>query len=101
MSSPFVTDAELSFLGGDTIYLVKVAESHREPLRGLARDERLWEFTKTLLLTDTYDEQFDRYFNEALATEGPQGQGFVIYSIVDQAPVGMTRIYEVDPKVQK
>jgi RimJ/RimL family protein N-acetyltransferase len=76
-------------------------ETHREVLRPLAKDERIWEFTRTLLLTDSFDEQFDRYFNEALATAGPAGQGFAICSSADDAIIGMTRIYEIDTRVQK
>lgn len=100
-TASFVPDADLSLLRGSHVYLVKLAETYRETLRSLAKDERIWEFTKTLLLTDTYDEQFDRYFNEALATAGPAGQGFVICSSADDSPIGMTRIYEVDHQVEK
>lgn len=97
----FVSDTDLSQLRGPNVYLAKLAEQHREALRPLARDERIWEFTKTLLLTDTYDAQFDRYFNEALTTAGPEGQGFVICSSSNDSLIGMTRIYEVDQKVEK
>ena len=97
----FVSDTDLSRLRGPNVYLTKLTEQHREALRPLARDERIWEFTKTLLLTDTYDTQFDRYFNEALATAGPEGQGFVIRASADDSFIGMTRVYEVDQKVEK
>ena len=39
---------ELQGLRGKTVYLEPVKEKHRESLRLLAKDERLWEFTKTL-----------------------------------------------------
>jgi len=97
----FVSDTDLSQLRGPNVYLTKLTEQHREALRPLARDERIWEFTKTLLLTETYDAQFDRYFNEALATAGPEGQGFVIRASADDSFIGMTRVYEVDQKVAK
>ena len=97
----FVSDTDLTQLRGPNVYLTKLTEQHRETLRPLARDERIWEFTKTLLLTDTYDAQFDRYFDEALATAGPEGQGFVICSAADDSCIGMTRVYEVDQKVEK
>ena len=100
-STNFVPAADLPLLRGSHVYLTPVTETHRELMRPLAKDERIWEFTKTLLLTDTYDEQFDRYFNEALATAGPSGQGFVIYSTDGDSPIGMTRTYDIDHKVQK
>ncbi|HEY6899563.1 MAG TPA: GNAT family protein [Puia sp.] len=107
----FAQASELPLLQGPNVYLAFLTEAHREPLRQLAKDERIWEFTRTLLLTDTYNEQFDKYFNEALANSGPNGQSFVICSTVDNSRVdnsradngliGMTRIYEVDHRVQR
>lgn len=100
-ATAFVSEADLSLLRGINVYLVKLNEVHREALRPLAKDERIWEYTKTLLLTDTYNEQFDLYFNQALATAGPEGQGFAICTSADDGFIGMTRIYEVDQKVEK
>lgn len=97
----FVPAGEIPLLRGPNVYLALLMETHREVLRPLAKDERIWEFTRTLLLTDSFDEQFDRYFNEALATAGPAGQGFAICSSADDAIIGMTRIYEIDTRVQK
>ena len=97
----FAQATDLPLLHGPNVYLAFVTEAHRESLRQLARDERIWEFTKTLLLTDTYNEQFDKYFNEALATAGPNGQGFVICNTADDSVIGMTRIYEVDLKYKR
>ena len=97
----FINAGELSLLKGRQVYLDFLTEGHREVLRPLARDERIWEFTKTLLLTDTYDQQFDNYFNEALATAVGGGQAFVIVSSGDGRIIGMTRAYDVDRKVKK
>jgi RimJ/RimL family protein N-acetyltransferase len=78
-----------------------LTEAHRETLRPLAKDERIWEYTKTLLLTDTYDQQFDKYFHEALATADAGGQAYVIQDAVTDAVLGMTRAYDIDQKVRK
>ena len=78
-----------------------LTEQHREPLRLLAKDERIWEFNKTLLLTDTYDQQFDNYFGEALATAASGGEAYVIYDAITEDIIGMTRVYDIDHKVKK
>jgi N-acetyltransferase len=87
---------DLALLRGHTIFLEPIAEQHREVLRPLARDERIWEATKTLLIDATYDQQFDQNFNEAMATAAAGGQGFIIRATIDDAPIGMTRIHMVD-----
>ncbi|MBS1660126.1 MAG: GNAT family N-acetyltransferase [Bacteroidetes bacterium] len=97
----FAQASELPLLHGPNVYLAFLTEAHREPLRQLAKDERIWEFTKTILLTDTYNEQFDKYFNEALANTGPNGQSFVKCSTADNSLIGMTRIYDVEHRVQR
>ena len=111
--TPFIDAGGLSLLKGSQVYLTFLKEAHREILRPLARDERIWEFTKTLMVTDTYDQQFDKYFNEAMATAAGGGQTFVIVGVggtaggqrgqdacVDRI-IGMTRVYDVDWKVRK
>lgn len=99
----------LSHLRGQYVYLEPVRGDDREAIRALAKDERIWEFTKTLLIDDGYDEQFDRYFDEALGLEtSASGQAYVIRAIgdskdnqekrVDSAIIGMTRLYAFDWK---
>jgi RimJ/RimL family protein N-acetyltransferase len=78
-----------------------LTEQYREALRPLAKDERIWEYTRTLLLTDTYDQQFDKYFEEALATANTGGQAYAICDAVSGAVIGMTRVYDVDQRVGK
>jgi RimJ/RimL family protein N-acetyltransferase len=73
-----------------------LTEHHRDALRPLAKDDRIWEYTKTLMVTDTYDQQFDNYFEEALALAKKGGQAYVIYDAVTDAVIGMTRVYDVD-----
>jgi N-acetyltransferase len=92
---PLITTDQLPALRGAYIYLEPAAETHRELLRPLAKDERLWEFTKTLLIDDTYDTQFDDYYNSALATVNENGQAFVIRQTKDDRILGMTRVHNV------
>src|SRR5882724_12365292 len=89
---------DIARLKGRHVYLEFLQEAHREPLRQLARDERVWEYTKTLLLNERFDEQFDTYFNTALDTNALQGQqAFAIRQAQDDAIIGMTRFYGITP----
>jgi|SRR5579863_246820 len=98
---PFIEERQLDLLKGCHVYLQFLTEAHREVLRPLAKNERIWEFTKTLLLNKTYDQQFDNYFNEALSFTANGGQAFVIVATVDDRVMGMTRAYDLDRKVKK
>ena len=97
MTPPVITPDQLPLLRGEHVYLSFAAEADRESLRPLAKDDRIWEFTKTLMVTDTYDAQFDEYFDAALATVS-QGQAFVIRRSDDNKITGMTRIHSYTPK---
>jgi len=107
----------LSHLRGQYVYLEPAREQDRASMRTLARDERIWEFTKTLMIDDGYDEQFDGYFDEALGLEtSASGQAFVIRAHGPGLPaderedhhgmvgmgtgaiIGMTRLYAIDWK---
>jgi RimJ/RimL family protein N-acetyltransferase len=51
------------------------------------------------MIDDQYDEQFDRYFDEALGLETTaSGQAFVIRAADDKSIIGMTRMYAIDWK---
>jgi RimJ/RimL family protein N-acetyltransferase len=97
-SHPLKGFNELQGLRGKTVYIEPVKEKHRDSLRLLAKDERLWEFTKTLMINETYDDQFDNYFNEALDNPATGGQSFIIRAVNDDRIIGMTRIFHVEPK---
>ncbi|MBN8853454.1 MAG: hypothetical protein BGO55_18510 [Sphingobacteriales bacterium 50-39] len=105
---PYDTDATPPFLKGQTVFLQPAREEDRELIRPLAKDTRLWEFTKTLLIDDTYDTQFDAYFDEALRLPELDGRAFVIRTAGDgNAPrpgeipllrgsiIGMSRFFNV------
>jgi N-acetyltransferase len=98
---PFIEACNLYLLKGCHVFLQYLTESHREVLRPLAKDERIWEYTKTLLLTETYDQQFDNYFNEALALSAKGDQAFAIVTVADDRMIGMTRAYDLDRRVKK
>jgi RimJ/RimL family protein N-acetyltransferase len=98
---PFIEAGNLSMLTGRYVYLQFLTEDHREILRPLARDERIWEFTKTLLINDSYDWQFDNYFNEAMAFAAKGDQTFAIFASDKAQIIGMTRAYDIDRRVKK
>jgi RimJ/RimL family protein N-acetyltransferase len=97
----FFEAGDLDQLTGRHVYLQFLKEAHREVLRPLAKDERIWEYTKTLQLTESYDQQFDNYFNEALSFETRGAQAFAIVSASDDRVIGMTRAYDLDRRVRK
>jgi RimJ/RimL family protein N-acetyltransferase len=99
--NPVIETGDLHLLKGRHVYLQFLTEAHREVLRPLARDERIWEFTKTLLLTETYDQQFNKYFDEALSFAAKGDQAFVIVGAADDRVIGMTRAYDLDRQVKK
>jgi RimJ/RimL family protein N-acetyltransferase len=88
-------------LRGKSVYLEPLRPQDKELLRPLARDERLWEFTKTLLIDDTYDRQFDDYFDLAIRLPETGNQAFVIHRTSDEAIIGMTRAFLVEPKEKR
>jgi RimJ/RimL family protein N-acetyltransferase len=98
--TPFIEAGDLGLLKGRHVHLEFLAPAHREILRPMARDERIWEFTRTLLITETYDRQFDDYFDQALSFAALGGQAFAIVA-TDGAVIGMTRVYDIDRKVRK
>ncbi|MDP4151663.1 MAG: GNAT family protein [Bacteroidota bacterium] len=85
-------------LRGKWVYLEPLREEYRETIRPLARDERIWEFTRTLMINETYDAQFDKYFDEAMGLPALSGQAFVIRATAGGDIIGMTRIFHVELK---
>ncbi len=102
MSAHLIIDT--SPLRGKFVYLQLLEPQHVPVLRKLARNEQLWEYTKTLLINEHYDEQFDKYMEaafddecEGLYTVGLQ-RTFTIFRTGDNAIIGMTRFYGIDEK---
>ena len=92
---------DTSLLKGRHVYLEELQQGHISQLRILAKDKRLWEYTRTLVINESYDEQFDRYIAIAQSpnSEGTYGVGlqksFVIYSQPEGKMIGMTRYYAI------
>jgi RimJ/RimL family protein N-acetyltransferase len=86
-------------LEGKHVYLELLSPGHREIIRPIARDERIWEFNKMLLVDERFDKMYDEYFDTAMNKEAMGGQhSFVIRSTRDQSIIGMTRLYEINQK---
>jgi len=89
---------DTSKLRGRHVYLEKLGEHHREPLRPLAKDERIWEYTRWLSIDDTFDQQFDEYFSTALNKDAMGGQqAFAMYTTAGRL-LGMTRYLNISEK---
>ena len=89
-------------LKGRHIFLEKLAEHHKETLRQLAKDERIWEGNRGFLLNETFDTQFDHYFSIAMDNRAMGGQqAFVMYTIAGREIIGMTRFLNIDEKEKR
>jgi RimJ/RimL family protein N-acetyltransferase len=92
-------DINTGSLRGKHVYLEKLSHEHDNTLRQLARDERLWEFTKAFSINEQFDEQFDAYINTAHDKKALNGQeAFVIKKTADNSIIGMTRFYDINAK---
>lgn len=88
-----------SLLQGKHVSLEFLLPDHIEELRALAKDDRIWEFTKTLLIDEKYDQRFDEYMALALDRKALENQvAFIIRRLCDTAIIGMTRYYGIDEK---
>lgn len=89
---------DTSKLRGKYVYLQTLQPEHIPALKDLACNPRLWEYTKTLLINDTFNEQFAAYIAAALDERHTGGQhSFVIYDTATDAIIGMTRYYSMVP----
>ena len=92
-------DIDLSKLKGKHIYLELLQSGHKETLRDLAKDERIWEGNRGFILNETFDEQFDNYYSTALDNNAMSGQQtFVMRKTSDDVIIGMTRFLNIDKK---
>ncbi len=86
-------------LSGKLLYLELLEPGHIEAIRQLAKNESIWEFTKGLLINDSFNQQFDAYINTAMDKRALSGQqAFVVRQKSDNSIIGMTRFYEIEPK---
>ena len=90
---------DLSKLRGEYVFLELLSPAHREIIRMLAKDERIWEFNKMLIIDGNYDTSFDEYYDGAIKPNALGGQQtFVIKQLADDSIIGMTRLYEINQK---
>jgi RimJ/RimL family protein N-acetyltransferase len=90
---------DTSKLSGQLLYLELLEPTHIETIRILAKNEQIWEFTKGLLINDSFNQQFDAYIKTAMDNQALSGQqAFVIRQRSDDSIIGMTRFYEIEPK---
>jgi RimJ/RimL family protein N-acetyltransferase len=95
-------EIDVSKLQGHFVYLELLQLSHIPQLKILAKDERLWEYTKTILINDTYGEQIDKYLATALDPNGIGLQrSFVIHDAVTKEIIGMSRFYRIEPSQKR
>ena len=93
---------DLSLLKGQYVQLELLNENHVQELRALARDERIWEYTKTLLVNDSYDEQFDKYIAMAFDERNTGMQlSFVTRDALSNDIIGMTRYYRIEDSMKR
>ena len=89
---------DVSYLKGQYVYLEHLHPEHISTLEELAKNERIWEYTRTLLINDSYEEQFEKYIACALDERFTGGQrSFVIHATETNQIIGMTRFYKLEP----
>jgi RimJ/RimL family protein N-acetyltransferase len=88
---------DIEKLKGRHVYLQKLVPAYKELIRPLAKDERIWEFTRRFTIDDSYDKQYNEYFDNAM---DPNGRGvqqtFIIHETAGNNIIGMSRFYEYE-----
>jgi len=93
---------DVSKLRGQHVYLTLLHPDDVPALRKLAHDERIWDFTKTLLVNETFDAQFDKYMITAFDPRNTGMQiSFVMRDAKTNAVMGMTRYYKIEPSQKR
>lgn len=79
---------------GPVVRLEPLVEAHREPLRRVAQDERIWEFN----LVSGFGPAFDPWFNAALKGQAAGHRiPFVVVRQTDGAVIGSTSYLDYTP----
>jgi len=90
-------DIDVSKLKGRHVWLEELKEDHRELIRPIAKDERIWEYNRGLTINENYDKQFDGYVVSALDPDWRLEQhAFVIHKCSNNDIIGMSRFYELN-----
>lgn len=89
---------DISKLRGEYVYLELLQRDHVPTLKELIKNERIWEYTKTFLINETFNEQFEKYITGAF---DPRFSGlqasFVMRDAKTNDIMGMTRYYRIEP----
>lgn len=89
---------DIDKLHGSFVYLEMLQAPHIPALKAIAKDPLIWQYTKTLLINDSFDAQFENYLAAAL---DPRHTGlqfsFIIRNASSDEMIGMTRYYRVEP----
>ncbi len=95
-------DIDISKLKGKHVTLELLSPGHKETLRQLAKDERIWEGNRGFQVNESFDEQFDRYFSTAIDNRAMGNQqAFTICSTATREIMGMTRLLNIDEKEKR
>ena len=85
---------KIETLTGSTVRLEPLMESHREPLRLAAQDERIWEFN----IATGYGPAFDTWFEAAKkGSEAGTRMPFVVVRVADGTVIGSTSYLDPMP----
>ena len=73
-----------------------IAENHYEHLKEYALEENLWIYSTVKIKSEN---DFKKYFNQALRmTKQTTQRAYVVYDILNDSYVGMSRLYAFDSK---
>jgi RimJ/RimL family protein N-acetyltransferase len=89
---------DVNKLQGRYVYLEILKPADIPELAILARDERIWEYTRTLIVDERFDPLFEKYITAALdETNTGMQVSFVMRNPADHSIIGMTRYYKIEP----
>jgi N-acetyltransferase len=89
---------DVNKLSGKHVYLEILKPADIPELAILAKDERIWEFTRTLIVDERFDGLFEKYIAAALDEKNTGMQvSFVMRNPADRSIMGMTRYYKIEP----
>jgi RimJ/RimL family protein N-acetyltransferase len=86
---------DVAVLKGRWVWLEPLGDEHRDPLRAVADDERIWAHT----LMVARGPEFDRWFEDVLAQQSAGRQfPFAVRRLADLAVVGSTSFLDPVPR---
>jgi N-acetyltransferase len=89
---------DVNKLHGKHVYLEILKPADIPQLAILAKDERIWEYTRTLIVDERFDPLFEKYIATALDEKNTGMQvSFVMRNAEDKSIIGMTRYYKIEP----